>query len=86
MNTINLQMPNWLHESLNKVAAEQNCSVSLFITLAVTEKITLLTSKDYFERKGNARLLKPAAPINREKFDKLLDKVADVEPEERDKL
>jgi len=86
MNTINLQMPNWLHESLNKVAAEQNCSVSLFITLAVTEKITLLTSKEYFERKGNARLLKPAAPINREKFDKLLGKVADVEPEEKDEL
>ncbi|MDM8559656.1 hypothetical protein [Candidatus Parabeggiatoa sp. HSG14] len=86
MNTINLQIPNWLHESLNKVAAEQNCSVSLFITLAVTEKITLLTSKEYFEKKGNARLLKLASPINREKFDKLLDKVADVEPEERDKL
>ncbi len=86
MNTINLQMPNWLHESLNKVAAEQNCSVNLFITLAITEKITLLTSKEYFERKGNAQLLKPACPINREQFEKLLDKVADVEPEERDKL
>ncbi|RKZ87443.1 MAG: toxin-antitoxin system HicB family antitoxin [Candidatus Parabeggiatoa sp. nov. 1] len=84
MNTINLQMPNWLHESLNKVAAEQNCSVSLFITLAVTEKITLLTSKEYFERKANAQLIKAAAPINREKFDRLLDKVADAEPEERD--
>jgi len=71
---------------LNKVAAEQNCSVNLFITLAVTEKITLLTSKEYFERKGNARLLNPGSPINRENFDKLLDKVADVEPEERDKL
>jgi hypothetical protein len=85
MNTINLQMPNWLHESLNKVAAEQNCSVNLFITLAVTEKITLLTSKEYFERRGNAQLLKPASPINREKFERLLDKVADVDSEERDK-
>ena len=83
-NAINLQMPNWLHESLNKVAAEQNCSVDLFITLAVTEKIALLTSKEYLESK--AQLLKPANPINQEKFTQLLDRVADVEPEERDKF
>jgi len=36
----------------------QNCSVDLFIILAVTEKVTLLTAKEYLE--GNARLLKSA--------------------------
>jgi hypothetical protein len=33
-----------------------------------------------------AQLLKHGGPINQEKFERLLDKVADVEAEERDKL
>jgi hypothetical protein len=52
MSTINLQLPNWLHDSLKSNQANQ------------------------------AR--KPASPINRTKFEKFL--VADVAPEEKDKL
>ncbi len=93
MSTIQLQVPNWLQESLHQVAAQQDCSINLFIMLAVTEKLTVLTSKEYqeyfkkFQPTHGGQLLKPAQPIvDRTKFETLLDKVANVEPPEWDKL
>jgi hypothetical protein len=47
--------------------------------------MTILTSREYLEKYNQAnQARKPASPINRAKFEKLL--VADVAPEEKDKL
>jgi predicted transcriptional regulator len=78
MSTISLRLPESLHERLREIAQQENVSMNQFITLALAEKIAALSTEDY--------LLKRAARGDRAKFERAMDKVADVEPPPYDLL
>jgi predicted transcriptional regulator len=69
MRTITLRLPEWLHDRLRELAKQENGSVNQFITLALAEKIA---ATDYLQKRAQRG--------DRLKFERVLAKVADVEP------
>ena len=78
MSTISLRLPNYLHDTLRELAQEEQVSINQLIVLAIAEKVSALKAEDY--------LAKRAARGDRAKFEAAMAKVADVEPEEYDRL
>ena len=78
MGTISLRLPDSLHRMLRTLAEKDNVSINQLITLAVAEKISALATEDYLAAR--------AKRASRKKFRRAMAKVADVEPEERDRL
>ncbi len=78
MSTISLRLPNSLHDTLRELAQEEQVSINQLIVLAVAEKISALMTEDYLAIR--------AARGDRAKFEAAMAKVADVEPEEYDRL
>jgi len=78
MSTISLRLPDFLHESVRKLAKKEHISINQLVTTAIAEKMSALMTEDYLEER--AKLGKRA------KFKKAMAKVADVEPDEQDRL
>lgn len=78
MSTISLRLPNYLHDTLRELAQEEQVSINQLIILAIAEKVSALKTEDY--------LAKRATRADRAKFEAAMAKVADVEPEEYDRL
>ncbi len=78
MATISLRLPESLHESARKLAARENISINQLITLALAEKLSALLTEDY--------LIERAARGNRQEFEAAMAKVADTEPDDRDRF
>lgn len=78
MSQLNVQLPDSLYKNLQRLAEQDGISIDQFIATAVAEKIAALTAESYLEelaRRGS-----------REKFEAVLAKVPDVEPEPYDQL
>ncbi|MBT4820352.1 MAG: toxin-antitoxin system HicB family antitoxin [Lentisphaerae bacterium] len=78
MSTISVRMPNSLHNRLRELSKQEHASINQLVTLAVAEKLSALETMDYLKER--------AARTSREKFDKVMAKVPDVEPPEYDRL
>ncbi len=78
MSTISLRLPASLHETARELAKKENVSMNQLITLALAEKIAALMTQDYLEARARRG--------DRQKFERAMAKVADVEPEENDRL
>ncbi len=78
MGTVNLRLPNSLHNKVRELAKQENVSINQFITLALAEKISALATEDYLEER--------AARGQRDRFEQAPAKVADVEPLPQDAL
>ena len=78
MSAINVRLPESLHEKVREMASRDKVSINQFITLALAEKISAMMTVDYLEARAERG--------KREKFEAALDKVADVEPDEEDRL
>ncbi len=78
MSTLNIQLPDSLYKSLQKLAEQDGVSLDQFIALAVAEKISALTTEGYLQER--------ASRGDRSKYESVLAKVADVEPESNDHL
>lgn len=78
MSTLSLRLPNSLHETLRELAKRERISINQLATLAVAEKIAALMTEEYLGERAQRG--------DRAKFDMAMAKVADVEPEERDRL
>lgn len=78
MSAISLRLPESLHATARKVAKEEQISVNQLITLALAEKLSALMTEDYLRER--------AFRGSKEKFAQAMAKVADVEPEEYDRL
>jgi hypothetical protein len=78
MSTISLRLPGYLHDILRELAQEEQVSINQLIVLAIAEKLSALKTEDY--------LAKRAARGDRAKFEAAMAKVADIEPEEYDRL
>ena len=78
MSTISVRLPNYLHETLRELAQEEQVSINQLIVLAIAEKVSALKAEEYLTQR--------AVRGNRAKFEAAMAKVADVEPEEYDRL
>ncbi len=77
-STISLRLPDSLHRQVRILAEKESVSINQLITLALAEKISALMTEDY--------LTERAQRGSREKFERVMVKVAQVEPEEYDRL
>jgi post-segregation antitoxin (ccd killing protein) len=78
MSTISLRLPDSLHKSARELAKKENISINQLVTLALAEKVSALATEDYLEERAKRG--------SKAKFDRAMAKVADVEPEEYDRL
>ncbi len=47
MGALNLRLPDSIHRHIRELAKRDGVSINLFITSAVTEKISALTTEEY---------------------------------------
>ena len=78
MSTISLRLPDSLHDAVRELSKKEHTSINQFITLALAEKIAALMTEEYLEERAQRG--------DRAKFEKAMAKVADIEPEEKDRL
>jgi hypothetical protein len=73
MSHLNVQLPDSLYKSLQELAEQDGISVDQFIATAVAEKIAVLMTETYLEDL--------AKQGSRKKYEAVLAKVPDIEPE-----
>lgn len=79
MNVIeNVAIPESLFKQVRDLAAKEGVSLEQFISSAVAEKASAWLTVEYLKEK--------AKRANREKFEKALSKVPNIEPDEIDKF
>ena len=78
MSTLSLRLPDSLHRHIKDFAAKQRISINQFISTAVAEKMSAISTEDYLEERAQRG--------SAEKLRSLLKKVPDVEPPEYDKI
>jgi predicted transcriptional regulator len=78
MSTLSLRLPDSLHETAKALAMKEHVSVNQLIATAVAEKVSALMTEDYLEAR--------AKKGRRKEFERILAKVPDVEPDERDRF
>lgn len=78
MSAITIDVPDSLYDKLREAAAKDRSTPEYFVVLAIAEKLSSFMTVDYLE--GRAKRAKM------DRFEELLSKVPDVEPEESDKL
>ena len=78
MSMLNVNIPESLHRRAESLAQDDGVPLEQFIATALAEKVAVLDADSYIRER--------AARGTREKFDRVLSKVPDVEPEEPDRL
>jgi predicted transcriptional regulator len=78
MTTMSVRLPESLHKRLKELADQDGVSMNQFITLALTEKMSALLTVDYLKER--------AKQGSRQRFEAVLAKVADIEPEVFDRI
>ncbi|MFQ5794466.1 MAG: toxin-antitoxin system HicB family antitoxin [Candidatus Bipolaricaulia bacterium] len=78
MSTLSVRLPNSLHKQLRELAKSEGISINQLIASAVAEKMAALMTADYLEERAQRG--------SREKFERVLAKVPDVEPEDFDRM
>jgi predicted transcriptional regulator len=77
MSALSLRLPESLHRKLAAVADREGVSINQLISSAVAEKMSALMTEEYLQERAKRG--------SRRKFAAVLSKVADAEPDERDK-
>ncbi len=67
-----------MHKKVREIAKKDNVSINQFINSALAEKIAAFLTEEYLEERAKRG--------SREKFERVLSKVPDVQPEEYDRL
>jgi hypothetical protein len=67
-----------MHEKIKELAKKEGVSMNQLINSAVSEKLSALMTVEYLKERGELG--------SREKFEHVLSKVPDNEPDERDQL
>jgi predicted transcriptional regulator len=78
MSTISLRLPDSLHKKVREFAKSENVSINQLIATALAEKMSALMTIDYLRERG--------ALGDSSKYDAVLAKVRNVEPDEGDEL
>ncbi len=77
MSTLSLRLPESLHKGVRELSHRENISINQLITTAVAEKLSALQTVDYLRERAEI--------ANARNFQKILDLVPDIEPDEIDK-
>ena len=78
MSKPNVHLPASLPRRAQSLAQDDGVPLDQFIATALAEKVAVLDADSYIRER--------AARGSRDKFDRVLAKVPDVEPEEKDRL
>jgi hypothetical protein len=78
MSIVQVQIPDSLQKSLCDLASCDGISIDQFISTAIAEKLSALMTENY--------LIERAKRGDRTKYEAILAKVPDVEPEAYDKI
>ena len=78
MSTLNVNIPESLRRRAQSLAQDDGVPLDQFIATALAEKVAVLDADSYIRER--------AARGSREKFDRVLSTVPDVEAEEHDQL
>ena len=78
MSAITINVPDSLLGKLQEVVEKDKSTLEQFALLALAEKLSSVITVDYLEERAKRATL--------ERFEQLLAKVPDVEPEEDDRL
>ena len=78
MSALNLRLPDSIHRHIREIAREDGVSINTFITSAVAEKISAITTEDYISAR--------AKKARKGAFRRVLDGVPKREPLPGDEL
>ncbi len=78
MSAITIDLPDSLYEKLKEAAAKDRSTAEHLAVVAIAEKLSAFMTVEYLQKRAKRAKL--------ERFEELLSKVPDVEPEEYDKL
>ncbi len=78
MSALSLRLPNFLHKRLGDLARREGVSINQLVNSAVAEKMAALMTADYLQERAKRG--------TRKKFEAVLAKVPDTEPEAIDRL
>lgn len=78
MSSLNVSIPDSLYQSLQELAKQEQISVEQFVNTAISEKIAILTTETYLQKR--------ASKGSRKKYEAILAKIPNVEPELYDQL
>lgn len=78
MITISTKVPDALYKQIEALATKENMTIDQLVSIALSAQVSVWMTKDYLEEKAKRG--------SWEKFQQVLAKVPDVEPEEYDKL
>ena len=78
MSIVQVQIPDSLHKSLSELASRDGISIDQFISTAIAEKLSALMTESYLSERAKRG--------SRAKYEAILAKVPDVEPEAYDKV
>ena len=78
MSAITIDVPESLFDKLKEVTAKDSSTPEHFALLALAEKLSSVITVEYLEERAKRAKI--------ERFEQLLSKVPDVEPEETDRL
>jgi len=78
MHTFTLRLRSSLYQGVKALAEREGVSMNELIATTVAEKFSAFRTEDYLEERSSRG--------SRERFQAVLRKVPDVEPEERDRL
>ena len=78
MSTLSLRIPKSLHDQIRELAKQEGISINQFVASAAAEKMSALLTEEYIKARAKRASLK--------KFQKVLKKVPNSEPEEYDRI
>ena len=78
MSTLSLRIPNSLHKQIRHLAKRDGISINQFLASAAAEKMSALLTEEYIEERARRASLW--------KFQRVLKKVPDTEPEDFDRM
>ena len=78
MSTLTVRLPKSLHAKIKELAHAEGISMNQFLVIAAAEKMAALLTEDY--------LVREAQHGTRADFEKVLQAVPHVEPEDDDRL
>jgi post-segregation antitoxin (ccd killing protein) len=78
MSTLSLRLPESLHRKLAELAKREGVSINQLISSAAAEKVAALLTEEYLEER--------AKRASRKRFKNALSKVADIDPDDIDRL
>ena len=78
MSVITINIPESLYDKLKEVTEKDKSTPEYFAVLAIAEKLSSVMTVEYLEERARRAKI--------ERFEQLLSKVPDVEPEDYDRL